>query len=467
MLTESEVLAALPSHGFLRAYVEYAAGRTDANLAYHLAGGLMLLSQAVPIDYAMPWGSPVYGNVYGMVVGGSSKSRKTSALNIAARLLQEALPSSLQETPGSTEGLIESLRREPKQVVLYPEFGEFLAKAEEGYFLTMKTLLTSLWDAMPVGRALASGSKGQIQKPRLSVTAAVATDLLERHTEEADWTGGFVARFLTFYAEPERHFTTPPMDDIQTKHSLAEWLRGLADFTVPMQDGDAASPPGICKGMTPEAQRLWTAWAEEEAKKTKGANTRVAASIARATSHAGKVAILLSWDIGRARSGETWHIGEAEVSSALAITSLHIKSVLELGDRVTGSRDMRDRRAVLNAVSTSSPTPLGVIIKRASLLKRRVVEVLDSLVEEQAVLPVSVGRGGLAYLQTPEMQKALLASDGAVSTGATVTLNIPKTVERHPAPVLTHITPTVVAWERPADWVEGEDSVIYMEDDAP
>jgi hypothetical protein len=813
MLTESEVLAALPSHGFLRRYVEYATERTDANVAYHLAGGLMLLSQAVPIDYSMPWGSPVYGNVYSMVVGGSSKSRKTSALNIAARLLQDALPSSLQETPGSQEGLIESLRREAKQVVLYPEFGEFLAKSEEGYFLPMKTTLTNLWDCysadtemltetgwkgrgevkvgekvyslntesgklelvpvldvgerpvregermfvlkgqrtdirtteghnffikyrnngepsatflkktgaemaerasayllplsalpaqdfagapltddelrfiawfltdgclatpqkvvisqskpdmveeiralltrlgfdfrervvqpgagafansrprheftvpkgthsgslarsgwhlleeyldkdiapalhtltreqfrtlwvellkgdgdnvgnrsdglycnrktqadaytamaaargfatsygtrvtkngvtmyrvvvrderwlqsepsnakaqrptlvqpeagevvwcvtnrnhtvvtrrhgkvviagncMPVGRALAKGSMGQITKPRLSVMAAVATDLLERHTEEADWTGGFVARFLTFYGEPERHFITPPMDDLQVKHSLAEWLRGLADFSVPMQTGEQANPPGMCKGMTPAAQQMWADWAAEEGKKTKGANTRVAASIARATSHAGKVAILLSWDIGRARSGETWHIGEAEVKSALAITSLHIKSVLELGERVTGSRDMRDRRAVLNAISTMAPTPLGVIIKRAALLKRRVVEVLDSLVEEQAVA-VYTSSGRLSYLQSPEAQKLLLASDN-IEEGA-ASLNIPRIVERHPAPRLTPapqvpmaniVRPGEVVWAKPDDWVEGEDSVIYMEDEAP
>jgi K+-sensing histidine kinase KdpD len=286
---------------------------------------------------------------------------------------------------------------------------------------------------------------------------------LERHTEEADWTGGFVARFLTFYGEPERHFITPPMDDLQAKHSLAEWLRGLADFSVPMQSGEQANPPGMCKGMTPAAQQMWADWAAEEGKKTKGANTRVAASIARATSHAGKVAILLSWDIGRARSGETWHIGEAEVKSALAITSLHIKSVLELGERVTGSRDMRDRRAVLNAISSMAPTPLGVIIKRAALLKRRVVEVLDSLVEEQAVA-VYTSSGRLSYLQSPEAQKLLLASDN-IEEGA-ASLNIPRIVERHPAPRLTPspvvpmnniVRPGEVVWAKPDDWVEGED----------
>ena len=50
MIREAEVLAALPPHGFVRTYVEYACQRTDANAAYHLAGALSILTQTVPLD---------------------------------------------------------------------------------------------------------------------------------------------------------------------------------------------------------------------------------------------------------------------------------------------------------------------------------------------------------------------------------------------------------------------------------
>ena len=44
--------------------------------------------------------------------------------------------------------------------------------------------------------------------------------------------------------------------------------------------------------------------------------------------------------------------------SALKIADLHLKSVLELGERVTGTRDMRDRATVLRYIS-DMPTPFG------------------------------------------------------------------------------------------------------------
>jgi len=434
MLTETEVWESLPSHGFLRAFVEYASERTDAHIAYHVAGGLSLLAQCVPIQYEMPYASPIRGNLFAMVVGGSSKSRKTSSISIAARVLRDALPSALQETPGSSEGLIESVRREPKQLILYPEFGEFLSKAEEGYFQAMKTALTSAWDCMPMGRATVKSSLGEIQNPRLSVLAAVATDLLERHTEESDWTGGFIARFLTFYGEPERTFITPPIDDAMKRMRLAEWLRGLADLSLTLSDGSVAHAPGVCTGLSPAAERLWHEWAVGEMEKCRDAGTRVQASIARATSHAAKIAILLAWDIGRARSGLQWQIGIEEVRSALAITSLHLKSVIELGDRVTGSRDMRDRRAVLNAIGKDRATPLGAVIRRAGLLKRRADEILSTLVEEHAVRQVS-SAGKVSFIQSPEEARALLREDAAAPQGELPDFGTPAALQRVAAPV--------------------------------
>ena len=52
--------------------------------------------------------------------------------------MHDAIPGSIGETPGSQEGLYESLRAQQKQVILYGEWGEFLAKAEEGYLMALK-----------------------------------------------------------------------------------------------------------------------------------------------------------------------------------------------------------------------------------------------------------------------------------------------------------------------------------------
>lgn len=124
MITEAEVWDALPPSGFARAYVEYASQRTDANCAYHLGAALSILSQTVPLEYCVPYASPLWGNMFTLIVGGSSKSRKTAAINIGQRVLREALPESVGEVPGSQEGLYESLRAQNRQLIVYGEFGE-------------------------------------------------------------------------------------------------------------------------------------------------------------------------------------------------------------------------------------------------------------------------------------------------------------------------------------------------------
>jgi hypothetical protein len=397
MIREVEVLAALPPSGFVRSYVEYAMQRTDANCAYHLGAALSIITQTVPLDYCVPYASPLWGNMFTLIVGDSSKSRKTASINIAQRILREAIPESVGEVPGSQEGLYESLRSQQRQLIVYGEFGEFLAKAEEGYMMALKTAYTNLFDGIPIGRALANSRKGAVQDPRLSLLCGVATDLLERHTEQADWTGGFLARFLTLFGEPEREFATPPTDDPVQRRSLVTWVANMAN---PPQ------PPGACLWLDAAGQQMWSDWYESMRPMREGANRRVAAACSRSTSIAAKLALLLAWDVGTARSGNDWHVGVVELESALKIASLHLQSVIELGERVTGSRDMRDRRAVLRAIS-KAPTPLGVIIREAELLKRRVNEILDSLMEERTIATQKIG-DETCYFLTPQMHARLV-----------------------------------------------------------
>ena len=395
MITEAEALDAIPPSGFVRSYVEYAMDRTDCNAAYHIAAAVSILTQCVPLSYSVPYGNPLWGNMFSLIVGPSGH-RKTSAVTIAQRLLNDALPGSVGETPGSQEGMYDSLREASRQLVCYGEFGDFLAKAEEGYMLPMKAAFTNLWDGNPVGRATAKKRNGPVEKPRLSLLCAVATDLLERHTEQADWTGGFLARFLTLYGSQEREFGDQPLDNPSQRRQLLEWVQSLAQV----------QPIGECLWLTDEGKAMWRDWYESLRPFREGANKRAAAAAARSSAIAAKLALLLAWDVGSARSGEAWWVGETELVSALKITTLHVRSAIELGENVSGSRDMKDRRSVLLAIG-DQPTPTGVVIRRAELLKRRTQEILDSLLEERAIDAVSVN-GVLCYYRTPQRHEALI-----------------------------------------------------------
>ncbi len=373
MISEAAVLAALPQHGFLRDYVHYAMRVTDAHACYHLGTGLVCLAQTAPIDLSFPYGMPMYSNVYALNVGPSGASRKSGSISVARDLLGAAVESALGETPGSREALVDGLRANPRQVIPYSEFGAFLAQAERGYLMPLKTALTEAWDSTPMGRALVRREGTEVATPRLSLMCGSTLDYLERHTEPADWTGGFMARFLTFYADRERTHTVPPGDNVE-KLRLVGHLKALNEGIIVR---------GQCLGFDAHARQRWDDWYHSLEKVEAG--TEAAGAVHRSPSQAIRVALLLAWDFGQARSGQHWHITTTELDAAIRIIEFHIDSVTRISRGLASDPNQRDRRKVLNAVS-DKPKRIGQILLESKLLLRRVREIMESLLEEGTVI---------------------------------------------------------------------------------
>jgi hypothetical protein len=393
MITESEVLEALPTSGFLRHYVTFCAERTAAHLGFHVGAGLALLAQAAPPDLVLPFSSPLAGHLFVMLVGSSSKAFKTSAINQSLRLLRDTVPDQLYEQPGSREALIDMVRARPHGLVTYTEFGDFLSTAygDRSYARAMKTAFTAIYDGSPLGRALvkksgdaASPAPKTIGDPRMSILAGVATPFLEDYTEGADWTGGFLGRFFTIYADPERKFRGEPLDDAAGRRQLVLHFRHvhhLLDGKVPAL--------GRCLWLADEeAQKIWNDFSDEMERRRASAGVLVDAACSRAVAMAAKISLLLSWDLGAARDGIDWSVSADVVHSAVKLATLHLDSVLALSARIVTGRDMQDRRKVLDACPRGALTSLGDVLKRASMLKRRAAEILDSLVEEKTLFRV-------------------------------------------------------------------------------
>jgi hypothetical protein len=396
MIRESEVLTAMPLQGLLPMFLQYGATCTDANTCYHIAGGLSILTQTAPMNLHVNFGTPMYANLFSIVVGPSSVSRKSAAIGIARNLIDEALPGAVGEVPGSEEGLVEALREKPRQLICYSEFGSFLAKTEEGYLLPLKTRLNEAWDCSPLGRALAKRRAGPVNNPRLSILAGSTPGYLERHTEPTDWLDGFMARWLTFMGERERTYPMP-MEDKSQRALCVNYIQQLA------------ARPGVVgpfAGLTPTAQTLWDAWYKSTHASMKNAAHEAAGQVARAPSFALKIAMLLCWDYGQAAqsaiTGNPWKITPDELEPAIAITELHLRSVMAIGEGLAEDRDMRARRQVLMSIGDTA-THMGEIFRRSKLLKRRAVEIIDTLLEEGLIVRENVD-GSSSYFRRVRTQ---------------------------------------------------------------
>lgn len=391
MITEKEAAWAIPPQGWVRDYIEHAILQTTSPLGYHLATALATLATTCPTDYGMRYAGTMRANFYSLLVGRSGEDQKSTALGIGRDVLFEAAPTLIGEHPGSWEGLVDSLSRQPSQVLVYSEFGKFLSQAQKGYFEPLKALITDLWDATPQQRAKANGQSVRVDNPRLSIMAACSLPYLEKHTEAHDWSGGFMGRWAVIYARRER--TDPdPVGDPSRIPALAQGL--VARATLPQA--------AVCVGLDAQAKKLWDEWYYEVERRPfpdtiSGAKTR-APTIAR------KVALLYAWDFGAATGSAPFAIGLDVLEPALRFAELHLRSVAGLADKLAEHPEAATRRTVLESIPDTGAT-LGQILRTTKMKRRGVVEILDALVLDGSVTRASLA-GGDAFFER-QVAKAL------------------------------------------------------------
>jgi hypothetical protein len=372
-VTEQEAVAALPPGGWLRRYVIHALKQTTSPLVYHLGVGITILGTTCPLSYGMHYAGSLRANNFCLLVGRSGEDQKSSALAVGKEILDSAAAPLIGDFPGSPEGLIDSLARRPSQFIPISEFGKFLSSAQRGYFEPTKTLLADLWDAQATQRTKANNKVVRVPNPRLSIGAACSIPYLEKHTLSEDWTGGFMGRWLVLYGRRERD-DPDPIGDRTDFDWLAEQLRARA----------TATSAGWCCGLTEPAKKVWSDWYSEVTNRTLPNN--IVGIRSRAPTMARKIALIYGWDFGQARQSDPWEMGLDVLEPAIALTELHIKSLVHLSEVIAEHADARLRRSVMQAILVNKGVAtLGDILRVLKMRKRPVVESLDALMEEGRV----------------------------------------------------------------------------------
>lgn len=387
MLTEKDVVKALPEHGFIRNYVIHALKQTTAPLAYHLGVGLTILGTTVPSNYGTFYAGTLRSNLFTLLVGRSGEDQKSSALGIGREILFNAAPNLIGQYPGSYEGLCDSLVAAPRQMIPMSEFGKFLAQAQRGYFESIKTALTDLWDCTPIQRARANGRNVRVDNPRLSVLSACSIPYLEKHTLSEDWTGGFMGRWAVMYGQRERVDPDPSGDRTMFDQLVGE-LQRRAEI----------ESTGWCAGLDDGAKDLWCKWYMSLDRRPIPDN--IVGVKSRAPTIARKVAMLYAWDFAPSSDERPFLITKRELIPAIKFAELHIKSVIGLSQKIADHPDARLRRSVLGALETyGRMATLGQILGYLKMRKRPVVEILDALLEEGIVAKTAT-TNGYSYIVT-------------------------------------------------------------------
>lgn len=381
MVTEQEVraaLAQLPQGCFLKHYCEYAEKQSASHLGYHVVIGLVLLGiTSSRTLVAHGFKAPTFGNFYGLVVGSSGDAEKTLAIRIAQDLLADAAPTLVGPDPTAEETLTKILANRPSQLFIYPDFASFLSKTtghDNQRGQALRDGFMTVFDGLSYNREYSKGQQLNVVHPRVSMLGACTPRHLEDYTTGLDWQGGFMSRFFMCYGNRERDMPWPtPMPELRA------WLVQRLAFCAARPD-----PAGDSLGLEPAAAQRWVLWADDLKRRHAKmlGDENMSGVVSRTRLMCAKIATLLAWSqglsVGAPVGPAQWRMPESVLEQAIVFAELHLRSALALVERIEPTHEMREQRAVLNAVGTEW-TPLGSILKDAKITHRKAKHYLETL----------------------------------------------------------------------------------------
>lgn len=135
---------------FITDYKDWAISVTDAVPEYHELSAFILLSSVLSSGLVLKASfGTLYPNLWGLVLGDSTLSRKTTAMEMALSLLRDIDKDAIVATDGSPEGLLTALSNRQEQVSVYYKdevSGMFSAINTKSYLSDLPEVLTKMYD---------------------------------------------------------------------------------------------------------------------------------------------------------------------------------------------------------------------------------------------------------------------------------------------------------------------------------
>lgn len=227
---------------FIDNYYDWASNATDAVPEYHRLVAAILLSSVLSdtIRLETRYGK-ITTNLWGMVLGDSTLTRKTTAMEMGMSILYEVDKSLHLASDGSVEGLLTGLSARPHRVsVFYRDevSGFFDAMNKKDYLSGMQETFTKLYDVPPYYARLLRKETIEVESPYFIFFAGGITDQVFQTLADHYITSGFLPRFLTVIGKADINRirrTGPPVAEEMTKRQkLIDRLTNARENYTPL-----------------------------------------------------------------------------------------------------------------------------------------------------------------------------------------------------------------------------------------
>lgn len=397
-LEEKKAPSLYPKEGVLARYVDYATDVTDAPRIFHLAGALMTIATVCGNRVYFPFGHmKIYPVLWTILLAQSSTYRKTTALNISKHILRKSERGHIYPNEGSPEAFLDVWEEHPQGLLTHSEFGSFMASTGKNYMMGIVELLTDLYDCPEVyEKTLRKKAQGKfswrIENPCINWFSASTLDWFVKNLKESDLGGGFLARFLLIPAySKEKTHVFPPGEDIDTKAGLLYHIDEI-DKNLNTTDG--------AMSLDREAEAAHREWFYRNERDTETHEKKpfISGFCNRLDKTVLKIAMLHC--ISRTK-GQDRIITLEDITFANRFADF-VKDNLKrlLGEELVFTREMRDRKKVLDLIKARPGILKGELLRAAHMTAKQLDEVLRTLFEEESIRAESTkgpGRKGKGH----------------------------------------------------------------------
>lgn len=367
---------AMPTSGWIADYLEAVTPLTDTPVEFSLASGLAAVAAALGNSlWFETWGQRVYPHVWAVLVAPSSFWRKSTAINLAERLLREAEDSRVLPSDFSREKLLEELQARPIGLLTLKEFGGFLATIGRDYMAGTKEMLTELYDGPERYTRSLKSQTWNIERPAISLLAATTLDWLESRITDGDLRGGFLGRFLFITA---------------TTKSSPKGLTGAMEPAARMRLRDGLIEltkitPGPAR-LVPEAKERYEGWMQGWEDEVTGSHhsTDLTGFAVRLQTYALKVAMLHQASACLDGRGTVEEITLPSMEAAIAYCRLLWRNVSALVDEeIAIGREAKELRRLRGMVGQGIAR--SELLRLSKMKARDFDQLLDTLVQSGEV----------------------------------------------------------------------------------
>lgn len=373
----SRLGAAMPDGGWLWRYLQAVTPLTDTPVEFSLASGLCALSAALGNSlWFETWGQRVYPHLWAVLVAPSSFWRKSTAINLAERILREAEDARVLPSDFSREKLLEELQARPVGLLTLKEFGGFLATIGRDYMAGTKEMLTELYDGPDRYTRALKAKSYVVERPALTLLAATTLDWLESRITDGDLRGGFLGRFLfvTAARKSSAKGLTGGMD-AAARMDLRDGLIELTRVTV----GPAR--------LDPDAKVIYEAWMgtwEEEVTSSHHSADLTGFAV-RLQVYALKVAMLHQASTSLDAGEPVDVVSRLSIERAIAYCRLLWGNVASLiDDEIAIGKDAKDIRRIKGMVGAGIDR--SALLRLSKMRARDFDQLLDTLVQSGDVI---------------------------------------------------------------------------------